>query len=67
MGEAATKVVKGDARRIGGISEKGNGRGHNDGRGRSDNHRRCKDEVRRRGCIKFEIRVGTIRLRKKKS
>ena len=59
MGEAVAMVVKGDARRIGGMREEG------DGRGRNDNHWRCRDEGGRSGCVKFGIRVGTIGFRKK--
>ena len=60
MGEAATTVIGGDARRIGGIREEGNGRGRN------DDHRGCRDEGGRSGCVKFGIRVGTIGFRKNK-
>ena len=47
------------------MSEKGNGRDRNDGRGCSDNHRRCKDEGGRSTCVRFGIRVGTLGFRKK--
>ena len=32
MGETAMTIVRGDARRIGGMREEGNGGGHNDDR-----------------------------------
>ena len=67
MREATSTVIEEDARRIGGMSEKGNGRDRNDGRGLSDNRRRCKDEGGRSTCVRFGIRVGTVGFRKKKS
>ena len=54
-------VVEGDARRIGGMREEG------DGRDCIDDRRRCRDEGGRRGCVRFGIRVGTVGFRKKKS
>ena len=59
MEEVVATVIRGDARRIRGMREEGDGRGY------SDNSRRGKDKGRISGYVRFGIRVGTVGFRKK--
>ena len=56
MGEATMTVVEGDARRIEGMREEGDGKGCN------DDCWRCRDEGGRDDYVRFGIRVGTRRV-----